>query len=91
MLHVRFCSDRYAVILCSQLTVCSDAVAQRTLAGKSFMSASMNNTVCVQFCATLGFYYAGTEYGQECYCANSLRDGATEARDGDCNIACGGS
>ncbi|KAF2691893.1 copper radical oxidase [Lentithecium fluviatile CBS 122367] len=69
----------------------TDTVGQRTLTGGGYASASLTNTECVQYCAGRGFYYAATEYSQECYCGNSLRNGATEVQDADCNMACAGN
>jgi hypothetical protein len=46
---------------------------------------------CATFCSTQGFKYAGVEYATECYCGNSLVNGAsTSLVSGQCNMACGG-
>jgi hypothetical protein len=34
----------------------------------------MTNATCRAFCKQSGFRYAGTEWGQECYCGNTLPD-----------------
>jgi len=90
MLHVCFDPILSATIVCSQLIVCSDTVGKRTLTGSTFASGSLTNTQCVQFCASKGNYYAGTEYSQECFCANFLQNGGAAAADADCNMACAG-
>jgi hypothetical protein len=78
-------------IVCSQLIVCSDTVAKRTLTGATLASSSMTNAQCVFFCSTKKMYYAGTEYSQECYCGSVLQNGATQAADADCNMPCAGN
>ncbi|EAQ91051.1 hypothetical protein CHGG_02986 [Chaetomium globosum CBS 148.51] len=56
-----------------------------------------SNTACVDYCSAKGFAVAGTEYGGECFCGNSLSpleklDDAKCATPckGDANQTCGG-
>ncbi|KAF2254450.1 WSC-domain-containing protein [Trematosphaeria pertusa] len=69
----------------------TDSVAARTLKGGGYGSGSLTNSQCVEYCATRGFYYAGSEYSTECYCGNSIQNGATQTTGSDCNMACGGN
>ncbi|KAF2007335.1 copper radical oxidase [Amniculicola lignicola CBS 123094] len=70
----------------------NDSVGARTLTQNGFTSSAMTNTQCVQFCASKGFYYAGTEYSAECYCGDSLKNyGAKVDNAGDCNMPCNGN
>ena len=42
-------------------------MGKRTLTGDGYGSGNaMTNSACVQYCASKGFYYAGTEYAAEC-------------------------
>jgi hypothetical protein len=43
---------------------------------------------CASTCQSLGYKYAGTEYGRECWCANAAP--TTSAKSTDCNMACSG-
>ncbi|KAI5832076.1 hypothetical protein K523DRAFT_334890 [Schizophyllum commune Tattone D] len=48
--------------------------------GRALTGASYNlNNMTIEYCNSLcsGYKYAGTEYGSECYCGNSLANGAT--------------
>jgi hypothetical protein len=39
----------------------------RTLSGSSYTNTtSMTDESCISYCNNLGYYYAGTEYSQEC-------------------------
>jgi len=50
----------------------------------------MTNAACQSFCFANDFEFAGTEFGDECYCGDGLVNGATVGQDG-CNIPCAGS
>ncbi|KAG6815651.1 hypothetical protein H0H87_012650, partial [Tephrocybe sp. NHM501043] len=53
----------------------------------------LQNTVptCVATCASQNYTLAGTEYGTECYCGNSLVEGAVLGTESTCNKPCGGN
>lgn len=54
-------------------------------------SATNTNEKCIDTCQTAGFMLAGTDYGQECYCSNSLTNGAILAQsEADCSMLCAG-
>ncbi|WWD16948.1 hypothetical protein CI109_101380 [Kwoniella shandongensis] len=63
----------------------------RALGSASTSSSDMTIGKCLDFCDAAGWQYAGIEYGSECYCANSLLNGASLARTSDqCNMPCAG-
>ncbi|KAF2876886.1 hypothetical protein BDV95DRAFT_673780 [Massariosphaeria phaeospora] len=68
-----------------------DSVSLRTLDGNHYASGSMTNAQCIEFCAAKKFFYAGTEYSQECYCGRSIRNNATLVNDSDCFEPCSGN
>eukprot|EP01126_Amoeba_proteus_P045003 TRINITY_DN5024_c0_g4_i1.p1 TRINITY_DN5024_c0_g4~~TRINITY_DN5024_c0_g4_i1.p1 ORF type:complete len:239 (+),score=18.48 TRINITY_DN5024_c0_g4_i1:56-772(+) len=49
-----------------------------------------NNEWCAQLCHQQQMRLAGTEFGNECYCGNSIRNGATKAPSTECNMPCTG-
>lgn len=55
--------------------------------------STMTNEACQTACAGAGFSWAGTEYGGECWCGNSIINGNGPAPDGNtgCNMACNGN
>lgn len=61
----------------------------RAMSAKSTASDDMTNEACAEFCVDYEFF--GTEYGRECYCANTIAAGSEEAAAGDCNKLCSGS
>lgn len=70
----------------------TDNVSARTL---STFEPSSDGIVfvrgCTQTCASLGFTYAGLEYGQECFCGNEILNGASQTPASDCNMPCNGN
>jgi hypothetical protein len=51
----------------------------------------MTPTLCSSYCAARGFKYAGVEYSSECYCGNSLDNGASlSISSTQCNMGCSG-
>lgn len=44
----------------------TDNVAGRALTSSSEAGGTMTEEVCINYCAVLGYIYAGTEYSQEC-------------------------
>ncbi|KAF7437573.1 hypothetical protein PC9H_004415 [Pleurotus ostreatus] len=55
--------------------------------------ADPNLTVegCINVCSGMGMTVAGMEFSQECYCGNTLINGATQGDEASCNMACGGN
>ncbi|KAG7293052.1 hypothetical protein NEMBOFW57_003098 [Staphylotrichum longicolle] len=50
----------------------------------------MTIQACLNFCASKGFPYAGTEYSVECFCGSSLAATAAKVADSVCNMPCSG-
>ncbi|WVQ94260.1 hypothetical protein IAU59_001339 [Kwoniella sp. CBS 9459] len=70
---------------------CIQEVAGRALTGASITGSDMTVDKCTSYCSAQGFTIAGLEYGGECYCGNSLVNGAsTTLLSGQCNMACTG-
>lgn len=63
-----------------------DSVNSRPLTSLSVLNnAAESLEACATFCA--GYKYFGTEYGQECYCGNTLGYVTVEPET-DCNMPC---
>ncbi|KIW20071.1 hypothetical protein PV08_00646 [Exophiala spinifera] len=56
-------------------------------------SAIVSNDMTVQYCAgnCTGYAFFGVEYGQECYCGNTLNTGSVTATDQRCSMTCAGN
>jgi len=67
-----------------------DNVGGRALQGANTAGNTMTGQQCVKFCADRGYYFAGTEYSQECYCGFALRDTSTKRPESECNMGCSG-
>lgn len=70
----------------------SDDLSARVLSGATMVPVGNNavtSTGCIAACESKGFTMAGTEYGQECYCGNSLV-GSTQKDASVCNMNCQG-
>lgn len=75
-----FAESNYAVVLDKRAVVipsslpgtwvyngCYTDTGARTLSGPSYTNnTGMTDESCIKYCDGLGFYYAGTEYSQEC-------------------------
>ncbi|WWC90941.1 uncharacterized protein L201_005879 [Kwoniella dendrophila CBS 6074] len=71
---------------------CIQEVGGRALNGASLATNDMTLEKCTSFCADKGFAFAGLEYSSECYCGNSLVNGATlGAFSTQCNMPCSGN
>ncbi|KAI1839981.1 hypothetical protein JX265_013597 [Neoarthrinium moseri] len=66
----------------------SDSTTARTLS-VSYNIAGVTNDNCKATCEANGYKYAATEYGTQCFCGNSIQNGASAVGAG-CNIACAG-
>ncbi|WVR06724.1 hypothetical protein IAU60_003756 [Kwoniella sp. DSM 27419] len=73
-------------------TACvAEGTSGRALASASWADSSMTVGKCLSFCQDKGWQYAGVEYGRECYCGDSLQNGASLDRSSDsCNMVCAG-
>jgi hypothetical protein len=62
----------------------------RALAGEIRPNlGAISNTLCVSYCKSKGWALAGTEYGGQCYCGNSLT-GSALLEDSSCSLPCEG-
>ncbi|KAI1763016.1 heme peroxidase [Hypoxylon sp. FL1150] len=82
-LHHREDLGDYVLVGCQK-----ESPAGRALSGASFAYDSMTLESCMANCT--GYIYWGTEYGRECYCANSLDPTSEDAPLTDCNMVCSG-
>ncbi|AFR96749.2 transmembrane receptor [Cryptococcus neoformans C23] len=64
----------------------------RMLPSYSFSLSTMSNPLCISNCKTLGYALAGTEYAQQCWCANALdaTSGGYKVQESDCSTTCSG-
>lgn len=68
----------------------SEATNSRALTGLAYANASMTVEMCAATCNTFAMF--GVEYGQECYCGDSLQAGSVKvANQNDCNFLCPGN
>ncbi|KAF4622575.1 hypothetical protein D9613_009394 [Agrocybe pediades] len=65
--------------------------AGRTLQSATTSSPTMTIETCINFCNGQGFFFAGVEFADECYCGNTLAPGGTNTTITDCNMACAGN
>ncbi|WVF65608.1 hypothetical protein IAT40_000338 [Kwoniella sp. CBS 6097] len=76
----------------SQAAKCMPEVSGRALTGLSYFSDGMTTSTCLNYCAARGFQYAGVEYGRECYCGNSIDNGADLTKTSTaCGTPCAGN
>jgi hypothetical protein len=70
---------------------CIQEVSGRALTGLRVDYTDMTIDKCTAACAQAGFKFAGVEYGQECYCGNTLVNGASlSSTSGQCYMDCPG-
>ena len=70
----------------------TDNYYNRILTGANTAKDDMTNDKCVAFCDSKGFSIAGTEFGRECYCGNSIPDSGAPVPGvpGNCKMPCAG-
>ncbi|KAK0646476.1 hypothetical protein B0T16DRAFT_375131 [Cercophora newfieldiana] len=69
---------------------CFKDSSDRFLAGEKFANiGKASNTKCVEHCASKSFSIAGTQYGGECFCGNSLTT-VEELDESKCDMSCDG-
>lgn len=68
----------------------TEGTGSRALAGAAYTNnTAMTLESCAAFCSN--FKYFGTEYGQECYCGNTLSSSSAAAPLADCSMTCSGN
>lgn len=55
-----------------------------------YSSSDMTHELCFYDCWNGGYNFAGLEYGQECWCGNTVAEGTTLTDDSACSFACAG-
>jgi len=69
----------------------AEGTTGRALQGASTASGSMTPQMCLNFCSSKGYPYAGIEYSGECYCDSALVGGASlSLTSPNCNMKCSG-
>ncbi|KAK0614093.1 hypothetical protein B0T14DRAFT_486177 [Immersiella caudata] len=66
----------------------TEGIGVRALGAAGYAYDGMTLETCMGNCT--GFDFWGTEYGRECYCANSLHSSSQQAPAEDCNMLCSG-
>ncbi|KAJ7462545.1 WSC domain-containing protein, partial [Mycena latifolia] len=70
---------------------CATDTPSRILTDAYITNSDTNTPLsCTQNCFSLGFTYAGVEYGNECYCGTSLASDVSAANIADCDMPCAG-
>ena len=71
----------------------AEGTSGRALSAASTKGANMTLGACAEWCSAQGFKFAGAEYSDECYCGNSVTNGATETLISDtlCSTKCAGN
>ncbi|KAF8259517.1 WSC domain-containing protein [Lactarius quietus] len=77
-----------------ELAACyNDSNTARALSVQvSVRGGAFNNTVgnCIDACAAKNYHVAGVEFAQECWCGNSINNGAIAIDTDQCTLACSG-
>ncbi|WWC73158.1 uncharacterized protein I206_107124 [Kwoniella pini CBS 10737] len=78
---------------------CMPDVNGRALSDYSWATDAMTVPLCLNKCASMGYQYGAVEYGRECYCGNTIVNGADLTKTstlcgtpcaGDPSTSCGG-
>jgi len=78
----------------SYVSCWSDSGSPRTLSvpyGGPGGTSNVTVENCVNGCYGLGYSYAGMEYGQQCYCDNTLVSGSSSLPQSSCSSTCTGN
>lgn len=77
----------------SYLNCIADNLNPRTLpklAPYTLQNQLVTSISCVSYCSAQGYSYAGTEYGGECWCGNSLPSSVQKLDASKCSMVCKG-
>ena len=66
----------------------TEGTSGRALGAKALATSDMTIENCASNCT--GYTYFGVEFGNECYCGNSLGTGSVRTAEGDCDMNCPG-
>ncbi|WWC61580.1 uncharacterized protein I303_104164 [Kwoniella dejecticola CBS 10117] len=71
---------------------CIKEVSGRALSATSVTTSDLTIDKCLDYCKGAGYFYAGLEYANECYCSNQLDNGASDQNfSNQCNMPCAGN
>ena len=68
-------------------------MSNRVLSGITFAdlgNGQVTTTGCVSYCDSNGYSIAGTEYGGQCFCGNSLASSSQQLAASSCDMPCEG-
>ena len=70
----------------------SDTGSSRSLSGSSNSDDNMTVEACIDYCSGKGYSLAGIEYGNQCYCDNSIPQDQAPVKGewGGCSMPCAG-
>ncbi|KAE9381700.1 WSC-domain-containing protein [Stipitochalara longipes BDJ] len=76
----------------NETTLAAGTNGARALAGgMEEDSPTMTAEVCMAYCKSSSYTFAGIEYTKECYCANYLNALSNKLPDSSCDLACAGN
>ena len=67
----------------------TEGTSGRALSAKTLATPDMTIENCASNCT--GYTYFGVEFGNECYCGNSLGAGSVRTAEGECDMNCPGN
>lgn len=67
-----------------------DQTSPRLLPDYSYSASTMNTTICKQACQVRGFPYAGTQSGNQCWCASEFTQSQNLMPSSQCATPCAG-
>jgi len=62
--------------------------SNRDLNGATWNNSQLTTESCLKFCTDVGFSYAGTQFGTQCFCGNTY---GSYGQSNDCQTPCAGS
>ena len=68
----------------------TDLTPDRNTRSLANWGSGQDSSACADSCFAAGYRIAGTEYGSQCFCGNSLTS-TSKVNDGECNTACKGA
>jgi hypothetical protein len=68
----------------------TDLIPDRNTRSLASWGRGDSSTSCANNCYSAGYTIAGTEYGGQCFCGNTITS-TTKKDDSDCNTACAGA
>ncbi|KIN04658.1 hypothetical protein OIDMADRAFT_156821 [Oidiodendron maius Zn] len=83
---------RWRYLGCYNKTIYYPGFGERALYDGVRESLSiMTVRMCITFCDSDDYVYAGVEYGQECYCSYHMSNVSAQLNQSDCDLPCAGN